>query len=585
MIKKNKLKSIYAGMKKISFASLLLLATGLMFACGGGSGSDEQVIVDNGGSDEDGSGSGGDGSGSAGEGSGLDSAIYGGGPFYFGGQVTMDELKHSGFTTINFWTIHVNSNGDLVYNDQLIVHDGEYVGKETWPAEIASLKVMPTSIERVQFGVASYGVPDFERIQSLIASNGTGPSSILYKNFKALKVAIPSIDAIDFDDESNYHVESAVKFGVMLADLDYKITFAPYTAKSFWADSFEQINSQRPGTVDRVHVQGYAGGAGNQPSSWNALFSGIKVSMGLWSKNGDSCAQGRTPNNVEDEFATWKDNISGGFIWLYDDVRKCNGSQGAAQYASAINKALDINKSSSSRANSPQPAQQSTFVDTNVTLSWQSGFSGQKYKVYLGASTNLTDDDLLIETMQTSVETERLLEDTTYYWRVDQQNANGNLTGEIWSFSTKIAGMAVVDRTDNNNVTVYARGENLPNEGAANVFDNDNDTKWLDFSANTWLEINFVNENQHAVTEYTFTSANDSPGRDPQNWTLSGSIDGITWQVLDTQSGQDFTQRFEKKRYNFDNEVAYAFYQFEISNHGENITQLAEIELIEYIAQ
>ncbi len=517
--------------------------------------------------------------------SSFDSAIYGGGPFYFGGQVTMDELKHSGFTTINFWTIHVENNGDLVYNDQLIVHDGEYVGKASWPDEIASLKVMPTSVNRIQFGVASYGVPDFERIQSLIASSGTGPNSILYKNFKALKAAIPSIDAIDFDDESNYHVESAVKFGVMLADLDYKITFAPYTAKSFWADTFEQINNQRPGAVDRVHVQGYAGGAGNQPSTWNALFDGIEVSMGLWSKNGDSCTQGRSPDNVEDAFRAWQGKLAGGFIWLYDDVQKCNGSQGAAQYAFAINKALEINESSSSRANSPMPTHESTFVDADVTLSWQAGFAGESYKVYLADSANFTDADLIAETIQTSIEPASLLEDSTYYWRVDQQGASGSITGEVWSFRTKIPGMTLVDRTDDAGLSITARGENLPNEGVAQLIDNDAQTKWLDFNGDSWLEFTFAEQQQYVISEYTLTSANDSPGRDPKEWTLSGSNDGVTWQVLDFQSGQDFIQRFEKKRYNFDNSTAYGFYRFEIANHGEGVTQLAEVELIEYSLQ
>lgn len=573
-------KRMFTNIKMVSLGLLLLIFTELLTACGGSS----ESATDISGNTNTGGGTSTGGTNTNNDVE-LDSAIYGGGPFYFGGQVTMNELKHSGFTIINFWTIHVNSNGDLVYNDQLIVHDGEYVGKETWPAEIASLKVMPTSIERVQFGVASYGVPDFERIQSLIASNGTGPSSLLYKNFKALKIAIPTIDAIDFDDESNYHVESAVKFGVMLADLGYKITFAPYTAKNFWADTFEQINSQHEGAVDRVHVQGYAGGAGNQPSTWNALFDGIKVSMGLWSKNGDNCTQGRSPNNVEDAFRAWQGELAGGFIWLYDDVQKCNGNQGAAQYASAINSALSINKTSSSRASSPMPADESTFVDTNATLSWQAGFSGESYLVYLAESADLTDASLLIDTTQTSIETELLLEGTTYYWRVDQQSVDGLLTGETWSFSTKIAGMAMVDRTDELGLSVTARGENLPNEGATNIVDNDVNTKWLDFSSNSWLEFEFSNDEQYAITEYTFTSANDSPGRDPREWTLSGSLDGVNWQALDFQREQDFTQRFEKKRYSFNNQSAYAFYRFELANHGEKITQLAEIELIEYIEE
>jgi len=513
----------------------------------------------------------------------ADSTIYGGGPLYFGGQVTMNELKHSGFTTINFWTIHVESNGDLIYNDQLIVSNGIYVGRDSWPEEIASLKESPTSVDRVQFGVASYGVPDFERIQTLISSGGTGENSILYKNFQALKEAIPSIDAIDFDDESNYHVESATKFGVMLADLGFKVTFAPYTAQNFWADTYENINEQRPGTVDRVHVQGYAGGAGNQPSVWNSLFGDLKVSMGLWSDHGTNCNDGRSPNEVESDFRGWKDNISGGFIWLYDDVKKCNGSQGAAQYASAINTALIISQTSVSRADVPVPGNSDTFINTDTTLSWQAGFNAISHDVYFSTSAEISATDLLANQSQTSIALTDLQPATTYFWRIDEQHSTGVVTGEVWSFTTKVQGYSAYDRTDDEGSIILAKGENLPNEGAENAFDNISQTKWLDFSSNSWIQFQFSENKAFIISEYTITSANDSPERDPADWILKASNDGVNWQVLDEQNQQYFTERFEKRRYSLSNDTAYSYYRLLMNNHSGNITQLAEIELIEYV--
>lgn len=44
----------------------------------------------------------------------------------------MDILKQSGFTTVMLWTIHVHGNGDLYYNDQLVVSNGAYVGDSAW---------------------------------------------------------------------------------------------------------------------------------------------------------------------------------------------------------------------------------------------------------------------------------------------------------------------------------------------------------------------------------------------------------------------------------------------------------------------
>ena len=87
--------------------------------------------------------------------------------------------------------------------------------------------------------------------------------------------------AIDFDDENCYDQSSMVKFAVMLGTLGYKVSLCPYTNSSFWTGVASQANTQRPGTVDRVHLQCYAGGGGNSPNSaWN--FGTVPVHPGLW---------------------------------------------------------------------------------------------------------------------------------------------------------------------------------------------------------------------------------------------------------------------------------------------------------------
>jgi len=48
------------------------------------------------------------------------------------------------------------------------------------------------------------------------SAQGTGPTSILYKDFQALKAAIPALDAIDFDDENSFNSPTTIAFGVML---------------------------------------------------------------------------------------------------------------------------------------------------------------------------------------------------------------------------------------------------------------------------------------------------------------------------------------------------------------------------------
>lgn len=269
----------------------------------------------------------------------ADSAIYGGGPFYNGGQVVMDDLRASGFTTVIFFGLHPHENGDLHYNNDLIIANGVYVGDPNWPARVASLKQAPTSVNRIEFSVGGWGVGDFNNIKNLIAAQGTGPDSILYKNFQLLK-QITGADAIDFDDESTYDLNSSTQFGNMLWGLGYSITLAPYTNMSYW----QSLANNLRGKVDGIHLQVYDGGAGNNPATWSTAL-GLTVDPGLWSKHGTGCTAGDSPSTVQTNMTNWKNTagIVGGFIWLYDDIQACWSSGTTAQYAAAINTAVSGN--------------------------------------------------------------------------------------------------------------------------------------------------------------------------------------------------------------------------------------------------
>jgi hypothetical protein len=271
------------------------------------------------------------------------SAVFGGGPFYSGGTTVMNNLKASGFHTVVLWSIHVRSNGDLWLNDQFVASGGSYVGSSAWPGQLATLKQAPTSVNRIEVSVGSFGVDDFQQIKNLIAAQGTGSGSILFRNFQALRSATGA-DAVDFDDESLYDVTTTVRFGVMLADLGYRVTLCPYTNATFWASVRSQIDSQRAGAVDRVYLQVYAGGASNNPASWNTAFGGFKVDPGLWCRHGASCTEGDTPGVVQSKMTSFKGTagVVGGFMWLYDDMQKCSSQGTPAQYAAAINAALGV---------------------------------------------------------------------------------------------------------------------------------------------------------------------------------------------------------------------------------------------------
>lgn len=260
--------------------------------------------------------------------------IFGGGPFYKGNAApNITEIENSGFTEAIVWSVEVSSTGDLNFNGEFpLTSGGVYVGNSyypNFPADMAQLK--EGTVKRVTFSIGSSNYGDWEDITNLVNSQGTGPGSILYQDFAALKAAIPALDAIDFDDENSFNSPTTIAFGVMLGGLGYHVLPDAFDDSSYWTNVVSQINDQLPGTADGVHLQAYAGGAGNNPCiGWN--FGTVPVFPGLWD-------QDDTPSQVQSTMSGWhaECGIIGGFMWLYDDFV---GTGLAAQYASAINTAV-----------------------------------------------------------------------------------------------------------------------------------------------------------------------------------------------------------------------------------------------------
>ncbi len=153
---------------------------------------------------------------------------------------------------------------------------------------------------------------------------------------------------------------------------------------------------------------------------------------------------------------------------------------------------------------------------------------------------------------------------------VDGEKKTGGVTGQPTS---GIPG-SVMDKV----VAVTASAENLPNEGVAQLVDGDANSKWLAFSATGWAQVQL--SEPIAVVRYALTSANDAPERDPKDWKLQGSQDGITWVDVDQQIAQDFADRFTTNDYQFSNTTAYLYYRLDITaNHSGGLIQLAELQL------
>jgi len=126
------------------------------------------------------------------------------------------------------------------------------------------------------------------------------------------------------------------------------------------------------------------------------------------------------------------------------------------------------------------------------------------------------------------------------------------------------------------NFTVLDQYNNSPaGETVACAFDDDTNTKFLSRNASVWIRIAF--SEALVANQYSITSANDSPDRDPKAWRIEGSNNGTTWTALDTKANQTFDKRFQKKFYAFENTTAYQYYRLMITaNNGGTLTQLAD---------
>jgi len=318
----------------------------------------------------------------------------------------MDAVRASGYTTVILWTLHINSNADLIFDSPLLVSNGVYVGASTWPAQLATLKQAPTSVNRIEVCVGSAGPNDFATIKTLIAQSGTGSGTTLYKNFVALKAATGA-DAIDFDDEQEYDVTSMVQFAQMLSTIGYKVTLCPYTNTSFW----QTVKSQLGSIVDRVYLQCYEGGAGNNPATWNTLFGGLKVMPGLESPNS-------TFAQVQSKMSSWEsvNGVPGGFMWYYDSMATLD----MPKYAQAILYGPTV-------LPPPVGGLTATVTGNSTTLNWNApvGSYITGYKVKRATVSGGPYTTLAANVTSTTYQDNTITAGTTYYYVVTAVDSIG----------------------------------------------------------------------------------------------------------------------------------------------------------------
>ncbi|RYP13448.1 hypothetical protein DL767_010728 [Monosporascus sp. MG133] len=233
----------------------------------------------------------------------------------------------SGFNTLVIFGVGVLDNGDIMYYsntpgsaDVLAASNGSYVGGAELADKVRSFKTGDgTGVNRVEICMNA------QHVRELMRSPGPGSTTALYRNFAALKTAW-DLDAVNNDDESIYDVGSTVAFAKMLGEIGYKYTIVPYTNSRFWASITTQINSglaEPDLLLDRVYLQCYDGGAGNDPGSWQSTL-GMKVVPLVWVTNDSKPSQGTTVSQARSKFAGWnsRSTLAGGGYWNDYDIEK-----------------------------------------------------------------------------------------------------------------------------------------------------------------------------------------------------------------------------------------------------------------------
>lgn len=301
----------------------------------------------------------------------ANSAIYACGHIRRDREKAIPALKNSGYTTAIIFNVTVEKDGTLTtdydWGNQrpaeaggIICKDGKYVFGEYQPHfadDVKSLLQAPTSISRIEFCIGGWGNGSYGNVRNLVNNLGTGEGSILYRNFKALKEAIPEVVAINNDQEQDYDVASVTAFHKMLAAIGYKTTIAPYTQKAFWQQLVANLNADSQ-ICDLVYLQTYGGGAGNNPNDWK-VFGNIPMYVGYDNESNNDIAA------MSSRFTAWRDNAGakGGFIWNFN-----NNNHNLNQWATAINRIFHTEE----------------VADPAVTLYDKSNFGGNAYTLPAG---------------------------------------------------------------------------------------------------------------------------------------------------------------------------------------------------------
>ncbi len=265
----------------------------------------------------------------------------------------------------------------------------------------------------------------------------------------------------------------------------------------------------------------------------------------------------------------------------------------------------------------PQPGasymQDANYLTVPVSVSL-GGTAGSAFNIWFHPNTDtvqfLVDNGTLENTELLNAGTDYLLPDSIHYdarknemafdMRVRIDALKDNLGNQVALGLTLDSSDSHLLDTTRNSIVIQMEPVNLVEADVTSLADtfiverensneNENSPKLVDGNINSkfllgsfksvWVEL--IYSEPIIVNGYVMVSGNDAPDRDPKDWQMLGSNDGINWTVLDLQTNQSFLSRHETKKYYFDNSTPYLYYRLLITkNNGSSLWQQAEWRLL-----
>ncbi|MCC3379014.1 discoidin domain-containing protein [Paenibacillus farraposensis] len=109
------------------------------------------------------------------------------------------------------------------------------------------------------------------------------------------------------------------------------------------------------------------------------------------------------------------------------------------------------------------------------------------------------------------------------------------------------------------------------------------ESAWGSDENTAWLRYDFPKP--EVIEQYVIYPQTTATDRAPKDWTFEGSNDGVTWNVLDTQSNITGWVDSTPKKFTFSNSNSYKDYRINITaNNGSQILAISELEMMSKVS-